>query len=145
MVRSMEENAQIMTERSENATQQLQAQIADTLKDKGGAESFNDYFRNRLTNSAIKAKLFNGKEVDITMGEIQTLYAAKLVEESILPNGKYKYEQTVVDGGNNIYTRLKNKMYKNADQLVAQLSDTDKKVVESMLDFFTKYSTVSSA
>lgn len=138
-VRSLEESAQRMTEASETATQQLQAEIATTLKNKGGAQSFNDYFRNRLKNSPIKARLFNanGEEVDITMGEIQNLYAAKLIEETVV-NGKYKYEQKIIDGGNNIYSRLK-KTYVNANELVEQLSETDKLVVEAMLDFFTKY------
>lgn len=141
LARSLVETAQIMTEKSENATQQLQMQIAKVLQDEGGAQSFNKYFRRRLQKSPIKAKLVpTGKEADITIGEIQHLYAAYLVETSVLPNGKYKYEQTIIDGGNNIYTRLKNKMYKNADELIGQLSETDKLVVESMLDFFTRYS-----
>lgn len=140
--KSLAESAQIMTQASELATEHLQTQIAAALKDKGGAESFNEFFRGRLTNSPVQAVLHNGKKVDIRRGEIQTLYAAKLIEETKKPNDptKYKYEQSVLDGGNQIYSRLKNKMYKNADELVDQLTDTEKYVVESMLDFFTKYS-----
>lgn len=142
---SMNESAQIMTQQSERATEQLQAAIAASLqkyaKDNGKktSASFNEYFRGRLTNSKVKAELQNGKTVDITHGEIQTLYAAKLVETKTIGK-EYKYKQSAIDGGNNVYTRLKDTMYKNADQLIEQLTPAEKTVVETMLDFLTSYS-----
>lgn len=142
---SMNESAQIMTQQSERATEQLQAAIAASLQDyakdngKKASASFNEYFRGRLTNSKVKAELQNGKTVDITHGEIQTLYAAKLVETKTIGK-EYKYKQSAIDGGNNVYTRLKDTMYKNADQLIEQLTPVEKTVVETMLDFLTRYS-----
>ena len=142
---SLAESAQIMTYESEKATEELQRVIASTLKDKGGAQSFNEFFRNRLTNSPVQAELYNGKKVDIRRGEIQTLYAAWVIENSIV-NGKYKFEQSAIDGGNNMYSRLKKTMYKNADELIGVgefegkgvLTQEEKDVVDAMLDFFKK-------
>lgn len=142
---SLAESAQIMTYESEKATEELQRVIASTLKDKGGAQSFNEFFRNRLTNSPVQAELYNGKKVDIRRGEIQTLYAAWVIENSIV-NGRYKFEQSAIDGGNNMYSRLKKTMYKNADELIGVgefegkgvLTQEEKDVVDAMLDFFKK-------
>ena len=139
------ESAQIMTQQSEMATEKLQAQIVKSLEDiakkngKKTSTTFNEFFRNRLTNSPLKAELYDGRKVDITRGEIHTIYAAKLVETTKGEKaGKYKYEQSAIDGGNHIYSRLQ-KTYKNAEQLIEQLTDAEKKVVEDMLDFFTNY------
>ena len=142
---SLAESAQIMTYESEKATEELQRVIASTLKDKGGAQSFNEFFRNRLTNSPVQAELYNGKKADIRRGEIQTLYAAWVIENTII-KGKYKFEQSVIDGGNNIYSRLKKTMYKNADELIGVgefegkgvLTQEEKDVVDAMLDYFKK-------
>lgn len=99
-------------------------------------ETYMDWNIGRTMDSKVDAVIYGDRTRKITRGEVMNLYAAQLIEEATIDGefGKeFKYPIKVVNGGNAIYSRLK-QTYTNAKELIDNMPECDKIATRALLD-----------